>query len=66
MILVEFTFIPGTLRTKESDSHICQNGFEAKHIAKKLIEVLDLNQVEITWMTSTTKENIIINKPNKL
>lgn len=66
MILVEFSFILPTERVKQSDSHLCLNGFDAKDLGKKLIYALDLNQVEITWETSTNKENIIINKPKQL
>ncbi len=66
MISVEFSFNLPSEIVKQSDSHICKNGFEAKEIGKKLVEVLNLNQVEITWITSTTIENIIINKPKKL
>lgn len=66
MILVEFSFILPNEKVKQSDSHLCLNGFDAKDLGKKLIYALDLNQVEITWETSTTKENIIINKPQQL
>jgi len=66
MILVEFCFTPSSQRTKESDSHLCKNGFDAKELGKKLIQALELKQVEISWETSTTKEYFIINKPNKL
>ncbi len=66
MILVEFCFTPSSQRTKESDSHLCKNGFDAKDLGRKLIQALNLNTVEISWKTSTTKENIIINKPKQL
>lgn len=66
MIMVEFSFILPNEKVKQSDSYLCLNGFAAKDLGRKLIQALNLNTVEISWKTSTTKENIIINKPKQL
>ncbi len=65
MILVEYSFSLPKSKTKINDSHLCKNGFDAIDLGNKLMKVLGLNKIEITWNTSTTVENTIINKPKK-
>ena len=66
MILVEYSFSLPKNKTKINDSHLCINGFAAIALGTKLMKVLILDQIEITWNTSTTQEYYLIKNPNKL